>query len=247
MISFDLGDSIVGLQSLPPAFVGGALLLVALMGLGGLYRFFGPLGVCVYSVLAILVANLQVLKLVSFAFFPHPVAMGTAVFSTLFLATDLLTEQHGPIWAKRAIYLGFIAQALFTALMVLTLGVRMAPDSVGMQAHLSAVFMPGIGLFFAGLIAFGVSQLYDVYIYQALKVRTSGRHLWLRAGVSYLLAALLDNVVFSLLAWRVFAPVPVEWSVILNTYIIGTYGLRVGFGLVNIFVLYLFKQIKLPC
>jgi hypothetical protein len=198
-------------------------------------------------VLAILVANLQVLKLVSFAFFSHPVAMGTAIFSTLFLATDLLTEQHGPVWAKRAIYLGFIAQALFTALMVLTLGVRMAPESAAMQAHLSAVFLPGIGLFFAGLIAFGVSQLYDVYIYQALKVRTGGQHLWLRAGVSYLLAALLDNVVFSLLAWRVFAPVSVEWDVLLNTYIIGTYGLRIMFGFVNIGVLYLCKRIKPLC
>ncbi len=237
-------DLILALQALAPLGVGLILLIFCFGCLFLLYRFFGYLGLCAYMLLAILVANIQVLKWVKFTFLPHPIAMGTAVFSSLFLVTDWITERYGPDMARRAIYLSFLGQAMFTGLMLLTLGFQPCIEGMAMHEHLMALFTPSLGIFCAGLIAFTCGQLYDAYLYQALKIKTQGRHLWLRASLSYALAALLDNCIFSILAWRVFALEPLSWSVLWQSYILGTYGFRLVFAVFNVSALYLLRNLR---
>ena len=60
-----------------------------------LLKIFGEIGIYIYTVLAIIAANIQVLKIVNFPFFENPIALGTILFSTTFLATDILTEYYG--------------------------------------------------------------------------------------------------------------------------------------------------------
>ena len=62
----------------------------------------------VYTVLAIIVANIQVLKIVNFPFFENPIALGTILFSTTFLTTDILTEYYGVKSARKNILIGFL-------------------------------------------------------------------------------------------------------------------------------------------
>ena len=60
---------------------------------------FGEIGLYIYSAIAIIVANIQVLKLVKFSFFSEPIALGTVLFASTFLCTDILAEYYG---AKKA-------------------------------------------------------------------------------------------------------------------------------------------------
>jgi len=46
-----------------------------------LLRFYGIVGLYVYNVLALIVANIQVLRLTTFESFAEPVALGTVLFS----------------------------------------------------------------------------------------------------------------------------------------------------------------------
>ena len=43
-------------------------------------KFFGKVGIYVYVSIAIILANIQVLKVVEFPFFPEPMALGTILF-----------------------------------------------------------------------------------------------------------------------------------------------------------------------
>ena len=237
------GEIIVGiLNHLSPAYVGVCMLIFAYGSLWVLDYIWGALGVCVYTIIVALVANIQVLKWVKFIFLPHPIAMGTAIFSTLFLASDLLVEKYGLSWAKRSIALTFVAQGVFAVLMFLTMGMQGHEATAHVQEAFSIVFMPSLKLWVAGLIAFFVSQLLDVSLYQWIKDFFKGRFLWLRAGVAYALAALCDNIIFSMLAWRLLANEPIEWSILWQTYILGGYGLRLVFGGLNIGLLYLYTK-----
>ena len=56
--------------------------------------------------------------------------------------------------------------------------------------------------FIASMIAYLVSQYFDVWIYSRIKRLTKNRFLWLRNNLSTILSSLLDNTVFSLLAKR---------------------------------------------
>ena len=55
-------------------------------------KIFGYVGVYIYTSVAIIAANIQVLKTVDFFYSPEPVALGTVLFASTFLCTDILSE-----------------------------------------------------------------------------------------------------------------------------------------------------------
>ena len=48
-------------------------------------KIFGYVGLYIYTAIAVVVANIQVLKLVDFFYSPEPVALGTILFASTFL------------------------------------------------------------------------------------------------------------------------------------------------------------------
>ena len=54
-----------------------------------------------------------------------------------------------------------------------------------------------------------------------------------------MLSGLIDNAIFSVLAWVVFAAQPMEWQPLVFTFILGTYVLRVAVALLDTPFLYL--------
>lgn len=219
---------------------GAMLLLLYLFGRAGLYM---------YIAVSIVAANIEVLKLVQFHFFPDPVALGTIQFCALFLATDILTEYYGAAAARLGIKLGFAAMVLMAGSMLLTLSftplsatqaaATHVSDALATQDHIYALFAPAPALLAATLIAYLISQYSDVWIFSRIRATTGRRLLWLRKNVSTLLASLLDNIVFSVLAWKVFAVHQVDWHALWFTYIFGTYVLRVVVSLLDTPVIYL--------
>jgi Uncharacterized conserved protein len=55
-------------------------------------KIFGYIGLYIYSAVAVIAANIQVLKIVDFFYSPEPVALGTILFASIFLCTDILSE-----------------------------------------------------------------------------------------------------------------------------------------------------------
>jgi queuosine precursor transporter len=247
-MSFSAASLIEGLQTLAPellllgqaVFCFSAILLMT--------RLFGASGLCAYIVTAIIAANVEVLKPVQFTFYDHPVAMGTVLFSSTYLATDILAEHYGRETARRAVFIGLAAYFLFTVMMMIALGFSpVSAEQAGetmawalpMHGHIAALFTPAPALFIAGMTAYLVSQLFDVWIYQRIRGLTQGRHLWLRNNASTMISALVDNTIFSVMAWVVLAPEPIGWDALLFTYILGTYGLRVALSLLDTPFMYL--------
>ena len=238
------------LNQLPPELIWVFLLGCCFVSILLFLRIFGAPGLFVYSAIVIIAANLQVLKAVQFSIFPYPVALGTVLFSSSFLCTDILNEYYGPAKARKAVWLGFSAYAFMT--MVMLLGLAFRPLDSGTVSedwlwaaenheHLSALFTPTPALLVAGMVAYLCSQFHDVWIYQLIKRLTGERWLWFRNNVSTALSALVDSVIFSVLAWRVFAAEPLPWSVVLSTYILGTYSLRLAVALLDTPIIYLAK------
>jgi uncharacterized integral membrane protein (TIGR00697 family) len=236
------------LNAVPPEFlllgeIGVCFVAILLMA-----RFFGEGGLHAYIVVAVLGANAQVLKAVQFSIYDHPVALGTVLFTSSYLATDILAEHYGPAAARRGVMIGFAAFLLWTVLMIGTLGYApLSPAEAGedmawalpMHGHLSALFMPAPALFLAGMGAYLASQTLDVWLFERIRARTGERHLWLRNNGSTLVSTLVDNAVFSVLAWVVLAPEPIGLEPLVFTYILGTYGLRVAVALLDTPFMYL--------
>lgn len=243
------------LQNLPPEFIWVALLLFSFTAILILLRAFGALGLYIYVAVAIIGANLHVLKAVQFSVYPDPVALGTVLFATTFLCTDILAEYYGPRMARRAVLVGFTSMILFTVTMFFAVAFRpVDPGQAGeswlwaleMHEHLSAIFLPLPALLVAGLIAYLISQYHDIWIYQTIRRLTGGRFLWLRNNASTAVSALVDNIIFSVLAWIVLAADPLPWKVVVVTYILGTYFLKLLVALLDSPVIYLARYLLPP-
>lgn len=208
-----------------------------------LLRMFGVFGLFGYISVAIIAANIQVLKAVQFSFFDFPVALGTVVFSSIFLATDIITERFGPFLAQRAIWMSFAATILIMGIMTFTLGFRPAFDETGYfsEAHyaIQDLFTPAPGLLVSSVSAYLISQHTDIFIFQIIRKATNDRFLWLRTNISTLASSFLDTVIFATLAWGVFEIQSIHFERLLYTYIFGAYGLRIFISILNTPIMYL--------
>ncbi|NMA20978.1 MAG: queuosine precursor transporter, partial [Lentisphaerae bacterium] len=96
----------------------GALLL--------LYRYLGKTGVFIWIPIATILANIQVLKIVQL--FGFTATLGNIAYASLFLATDILSENHSRKDAHLAVLVGFLTMLLTILIMTLALAFEPAPS-----------------------------------------------------------------------------------------------------------------------
>lgn len=233
------------LQTMPPEFISFFMLIVCGTGCLLLFRIFGLFGLYCFITFSIIAANLQVLKAAQFSFLAEPVALGTIVFGSTYMATNIITEHYGAKEAERAVWIGFLSLLFMTIIMLLTLGwpkLGGGGDNIRFdQAHdaIKILFMPAPAIFIASFIAYIVSQYNDIWIFAFLKTLTRNRMLWVRTNVATFISAFIDTIIFSFLAWYVLAPEPFSIQTIWHTYILGTYLFRVALSVFNTPFVYL--------
>ncbi len=204
-------------------------------------KIFGYVGLYIYSAIAIIAANIQVLKIVDFFYSPQPVALGTVLFASTFLCTDILSEHFGKDKAKQNVLIGFCAFLFMTIVMLFTIGFKPA-ESDWAQDNLITIFTPMTRFFVASMIAYLISQYFDVWIYGFIKKISNNKNLWFRNNLSTILSSLIDNTIFSLLAWIILNPEPETFYNVIMIYIFGTYFLRIFIALLDTPFLYLAKH-----
>ncbi|MBP7190645.1 MAG: queuosine precursor transporter [Rickettsiaceae bacterium] len=203
-----------------------------------MFQLFGEIGLFSYIVLAVIISNIEVLKTVDVSFLGFPIALGTIVFSSSFIAVDILTELYGPERAKKSVWLGFAATLFALLAMFLAIAMKPTIDSAGIDNALRLIFVPMPSIFFASLISYLTSQYIDIWIFQAVKNITSGKYLWARTILASSTAAFVDNVIFSLFAWVIFAANPASLHKLIHTYIIGTYIFRIVVIITQVPIMY---------
>ncbi|KAB8138442.1 queuosine precursor transporter [Gracilibacillus oryzae] len=183
-----------------------------------MYRFFGRAGLFVWIGMATVIANIQVLKTVEM--FGFIATLGNIMYGTVFLATDILNENHGRKDAKKAVWMGFSTLLVMTILMQVAL--RFTPhESDVMQPALEAIFevIPNIAL--GSMLAYVVSQYIDVWIYAKLRKRLPDtKFLWLRNNGSTMISQLVDTFIFCSIAFYGLYSMDDWFEVFLTTYLI---------------------------
>lgn len=222
-------------------------LFVSIAALIGAYRFYGLIGLYAYSILGVLLANIQVFKVVDLGL-GNNFALGTTVMSTLFIASDFITEKHGATQARRLVNLTFIGYFLFVCLITITIKQTLPETAsnynIESQNALAHLFLPAPGFFVASLIAFILSQNVDISIYAFLKKNFANLGVFMRASTSSIIATFADNLIFSFLAWIVFHPNPLPLEVVLYTYVLNGFFLRVVLALLNAPIVRLLQKIE---
>ncbi len=162
------------------------------------YRLFGIIGLYVWTAVAVILANIQVMKTVQV--FGLVTALGNVIYASLFLVTDIINENHSKEEAQKAVWIGFFV--LIAATIIMQLTIQFIPDeSDFLSEHLTKIFsfLPRIA--FASLVAYIISQSHDVWFFAKLKKKHKKKYLWLRNNLSTITSQSLDNIVFTLIAF----------------------------------------------
>jgi uncharacterized integral membrane protein (TIGR00697 family) len=247
---FDFSGFVYSLNQTPIFFTWLVFLIFCLCTILIFLKLFGEVGMYMYTVISIIGANIQVLKIVDFPFFSSPIALGTILFSTTFLATDILSEHYGAKIARKNILIGFASFLVMTIFMLFTMGFTPLDAAksgeeyswaLSTQDNLLGIFLPFPTFFAASMIAYLFSQYFDVWCYERISKITEKKFLWMRNNISTMLSALLDNTIFSLFAWIIFNPNPLDFNIVLFTFILGTYILRIIIAILDTPFIYLAK------
>jgi uncharacterized integral membrane protein (TIGR00697 family) len=191
-------------------------------------KLFGKHGLFAYSSVAVIAANIQVLKLTKYSMVDHPVALGTVLFSTLFAVDNILTEYFGAKTARKCVWISFLCYLFFSLLMKIAMmhPVIESHKCINLHWELEKIFSPCFIFFFSSLISYIVGQQADIYIFSSLKKMTRGRFVSTRSLISMAISTFLDNFIFSFLAWVVFADHPIDMPSLWHTYIFTTWIIR---------------------
>jgi queuosine precursor transporter len=158
--------------------------------------FYGGM-VCIAGVLG----NKQV------ALGPIAVEAGIFAFLLLVVVSSTVAEVHGRGLANRLVLIGFVPLLMS---MLLSWLVWLLPASPEMQPANRDAIQLILGatwrIWLGGIFAYGISQVLNVTIFDALK-RGQGRLLWLRAGIASVLSQIVDTLIFVTIAFYGVFPI----------------------------------------
>ncbi|MGE0178590.1 MAG: queuosine precursor transporter [Sphingomonas sp.] len=131
---------------------------------------------------------------------PLHVESGIFAFLLLVVLSSAVAELHGKETADKLVRFGFIPLILSMALIATVIRLPAAPFWT-LQDQFATILGQGARLQLAGLIAYGISQTLNVYVFTRLKGEGTGRAAWLRGLVAGLLSQALDTVLFITIAF----------------------------------------------
>lgn len=134
-------------------------------------------------------------------FFGYETNTGNIFYASVFLATYFLIERYGKEEGIRSIWIGIIGVAFFTILAGLSALQIGSESTTQVNNALSVVLGSAPRLAFASLLAYGISQSVNVYLYIYLKQKFNGARLWLRANLANAAAQAVDSIIFFVVAF----------------------------------------------
>lgn len=160
------------------------------------YKYLGKNGLFLWIVVATLVSNIQTVKTVEL--FGLETSLGTILYGSTFLATDILNYKYGLKESRKTIIYGFLSMIMMTIFMVICLLYQPSINDFA-QESLSTIFSFNIRITIASLVGFGVSQFIDTFLFHKLQKKYN--KLWLSNNASTMICQVVDTIIFTLITY----------------------------------------------
>ena len=190
-----------------------------------------------FFVVMLLISNLVAPKLISFGSFDltgsallaplralfgdrfQPTLSGAQLlFPLTYIFADFFTEVYGYAGSRRAIWMGFLAQALLTIVAMIIVKLPAAPGWNGQAAYEYVFgFLPRLVI--ASLVAYWVGEFANSFVMAKLKVMTKGRHLWMRFIGSTAVGQAIDTLLVLTIAFGGTIPMATLGELMVSSYV----------------------------
>lgn len=166
-----------------------------------LNRKYKYIGLGCYVVICNIISNLQFVYPIQY--FGMPTLLGTVVFSSTFLAVDIINHEYGNKIAKQVVYINLYLNIFFLLNIILTLG--HAPDRnsiLGMSKNINAfetIFTPSARILLSSYVAYLIAQLVEISLLRKIGKTTLGHNISL-----FISSIIIDNFLFTVLSLFIF-------------------------------------------
>ena len=162
------------------------------------YKLLGKEGMIAWVPIATVLANVITAK--NADIFGLSTAIGTVMFASIFLATDILTEKYGKEEAQKAVKIGLFADiALIISTQIALLYIPSAFDYA--DEAMRTLFSLNLRISIASAVMYLISNIADIYLFTKIREKTGSKALWLRNNVATILCNCLENFGFIGLAF----------------------------------------------
>lgn len=182
-------------------------------------KLFGKTGVMAWVCIASVLANLITAK--NAEIFSLSTAIGSVMFASTFLATDILTECYSAKDARKAVFMGLCSTLVFVissqiALLYKPSGIDYADGSM------QTLFGLNLRISISSMVMYVIANLADVYLFEKIRKKTDGRMLWLRNNVATIVCNCMENFFFIALAFGGIYDLSTIITIALSTSVIET-------------------------
>ena len=165
--------------------------IIGFFGVALVARIFGKYGLIAWVGISAILANIALTKQVTM--FGVDCTLGNIMFSSTYLATDILSEVYGKKDARKAVFVGGMAAVVFVGFGILVNRFRanswdMANDSLKMILDFS------IRTTTMSIICFFIANYADVWLFEKFRQKST-KNLWLRNNVCTILTNCLENFI----------------------------------------------------
>jgi queuosine precursor transporter len=144
----------------------------------------------------------------------YALTCGVILWPLEFLITDIINEYYGGKAVRRISYtaIAIISYAFFAFVMAsktspaqwwLSTGTKNGVPN--MQQAFSAIFLQSSWIIVGSLVAFGIGQILDVYVFHLIKRKTGDKWLALRATGSTVVSQFVDSFIVLFIAFKIGA------------------------------------------
>lgn len=166
------------------------------------HKLFGKEGVIAWVAIATILANIITAK--NAMIFGLSTAIGTVMFASTFLATDILSECYSKEDAKKAVYIGLASNIVLISATQIALKYIPSPFDYANEA-MTTLFALNLRISIASAAMYFIANIADIYIFNKIKEKMNGKQLWLRNNVATILCNCLENFGFIGLAfWGIY-------------------------------------------
>ena len=131
---------------------------------------------------------------------PWPFGAGILFFPISYVIGDVLTEVYGYARARRVIWAGTVAVVFMAVMSWVVVALPPAPTWSN-QAAYATIFGQVPRIVLASVCTFWAGEFVNSYVMARMKLRTDGRHLWMRTIGSTVLGEGVDSLIFYPLAF----------------------------------------------
>ncbi len=122
-----------------------------------------------------------------------------------FAITDISTELYGKGFTRKLTLAGMMTLIVLMVYSAIFVALTPSERFVADEAY-QTIFGSSLRIIIASIVAFGLAQLQDIFIFERIRKMTAGKYLWLRTNLSTFASELVDTTVFMFIAFYLVTP-----------------------------------------